>query len=319
MELTPQQLRLYETFFPTDVAKRAEISTLNGRFVHYTTADAAVGIIRDKTIWMRKSAVMNDFMEIEHGMACLNEAYKGETGALFRSRLNEIFPNFTTDLENRFNSWLPTFRADTYLTSMSEHSPHEDKIGRLSMWRAYGGTTGIALVMRNTPFMGNSTALKAYSSAVQYLSAVMFEQELAKISDAISRESDLLNEAGYESVMNNVFSMMRFAVLCTKHPGFIEEREWRILYSPKFDPSEKITQGLEIVRGTPQMVQKIPLKSFPDEGLFGADIPSLLDHIIIGPTQYPTAVYEAFVSLLQAADVKDAESKVWTSSIPLRQ
>ena len=42
---------------------------------------------------------------------------------------------------------------DTYLTSISEHRNKEDTFGRLSMWRAYGETTGVALVMNNSPFL----------------------------------------------------------------------------------------------------------------------------------------------------------------------
>ena len=38
---------------------------------------------------------------------------------------------------------------------------------------------------------------------------------------------------GRETVSASAFNMLRFAVLCTKHPGFLEEREWRIIASPR--------------------------------------------------------------------------------------
>lgn len=319
MDISAEELKLLEIFFPIDVRKRLDVEQNNRRFVHYTSAEAAVGIIRNREIWMRKSSVMNDFMEFEYGMECLRSAYASGTGELFRARLDEMFPGFTTDLEKRFDSWIPMFRTDTYLTCMSEHLESEDRIGRLSMWRAYGGTTGVAFVMKNTPFMAVSDTLKAYSSAVQYLDRERFAAELGKISDSLAANVALVQEAGFEHVMGLVFIMMRFAALCTKHPGFLEEKEWRIIYTPSFERSSTISESIETIRGIPQMVCKIPMKNSPSEGLHEADIPSLLDHLIIGPTEHPRATHEAFVALLDEAGVEDAQRKVWVSDIPVRQ
>ncbi|MDO9460255.1 MAG: hypothetical protein Q7N95_09115, partial [Alphaproteobacteria bacterium] len=97
MDISAEELKLLEIFFPIDVRKRLDVEQNNRRFVHYTSAEAAVGIIRNREIWMRKSSVMNDFMEIEHGMECLKAAYASETGKLFRTRLDGMFPGFTTD------------------------------------------------------------------------------------------------------------------------------------------------------------------------------------------------------------------------------
>jgi len=40
----------------------------NVRFVHYTSAAAAVGIVSTKSIWMRNVTCMNDFSEIDYGL-----------------------------------------------------------------------------------------------------------------------------------------------------------------------------------------------------------------------------------------------------------
>ena len=72
-------------------------------------------------------------------------------------------------------------------------------------------------------------------------------------------------------------------MLCTKHPGFHEEKEWQVIYSPKFERSEYLKDDLQVIRGTPQPIVEIPLKNIPQEGFFGAAIPEILDRIIIGP------------------------------------
>jgi len=121
-----------------------------------------------------------------------------------------------------------------------------------------------------------------------------------------------------EILIANIFTMFRFAVLCTKHPGFGEEKEWRAVYNPQLEFSDRIKKDIAVIQGVPQTIMKIPMVSYPDEGMLGAELPELLDHIIIGPTQYPDVIREAFVDMLAAAGVTDANKKVVMSDIPLR-
>src|ERR1039458_4464080 len=37
------------------------------RFVHYTSAEAALKIIRSKRLWMRNTTCMSDYREVRHG------------------------------------------------------------------------------------------------------------------------------------------------------------------------------------------------------------------------------------------------------------
>jgi hypothetical protein len=73
-----------------------------------------------------------------------------------------------------------------------------------------------------------------------------------------------------------------------------------------------------VIRGVPQPVYKIPLQNITEINLVAA-IPELFDRIIIGPTQYPLALGEAFQELLTEAGVKDPENKICISDIPLRR
>ncbi len=272
---------------------------------------------------MRKSSCMNDFMEIEHGFECLNAAYKGNKEKVI-SILDGIFPGACEKLEQRFNSWLPHFRTNTYIACISEHGDEttgdeEDKIGRLSMWRAYGGVTGVAIVMNGGPFLRPSAALKAYTSPVAYLSVDKFEEEFHRLLDGIAENSAVLKMMGEEAIVDQMFEAFRYAILCTKHPGFREEREWRVIYNHVFDKSDRLIADVQSIRGTPQPIFKIPLINIPHEGLSGIELAELIERVIIGPTQFPVAIMEALTSLLSAAKMTDASSKVFISDIPLRQ
>lgn len=318
MEYSPDELRLIQLFFPYAFARQVEIQSSGRRFVHYCSADAAVSMLSNKEVWMRKSSVMNDFMEIDHGINCLNVVYNNESGEKFRSVLNGMFPNIVSELEDMFRSWVPHFRMHTYLTCISEHDDEEDTLGRLSMWRAYGGVTGVAIVLNPNVFLSPSNALKAYTSPVAYLSPMSFAEHFKGIVSEIENSADFVQKVSRQIILDNVFHMLRFAILCTKHPGFHEEREWRIIYSPTYEKSDRIRMDHASIRGIPQPICKIPLEDVPEEGLIGASIPGLVNRVIIGPTLYPSAMYETFVRLLQDAGVAEAESKVCVSDIPLR-
>lgn len=318
MEPTPDQIRLAEIFLPFASERQAAARSNGTRFVHYTRADAAMNILRTKEVWMRKTSCMDDFMEVEHGRECLLAAYDAEEGKKFRAALDRVFQGICAEIEGLFNGWMPHFQTDTYLTCVSEHDDAEDTFGRLSMWRSYRDTTGVALVMKNGPFLSPSDALKAYTSPVAYLTDKGLKGELEKIAHALETDLEFLRAQDRQTIVGHVFGAFKYAVLCTKHPGFREEREWRVIYSPTLEKSDRIVKDIQVIGGTPQPIYKIPLRNVPQEGLVGAEIPELIDRIIIGPTQYPSATREAFAHLLSEAGVDDPASRVFVSDIPLR-
>ena len=106
--------------------------------------------------------------------------------------------------------------------------------------------------------------------------------------------------------------------ICLKHEGFHEEREWRVIHLPGRHSGEHIQSSIEVIGGLPQRVYKIPLRSNAEACLTGLDPDELLDRVIIGPTQYPFAMFDAFVSVLTAAGVREAANRVVISQIPVR-
>jgi hypothetical protein len=232
--LTPDQIRVLEIFYQYAYRKNLSVSADDARFVYYTTADTALLILQNKEIWMRNATCLNDFMEIEHGFNCLNAAYGSQSGR-FKAVVDGIFPGSSARIEQLFNGWLPHFRRDTYISCFSEHDPTENRIGRLSMWRAYGGDRGIAIVVKTAPFLRQTDALRAYSSPVAYLDIDGFQSEFSALLDRIEANRDFIESLGEDLLTTHLFTVFRSAMVCTKHPGFAEEREWRVIYSPTFN------------------------------------------------------------------------------------
>lgn len=319
MDSTSNETRLRKIIFPVAFENQEAVQRAGKRFVHYTRADAAMNIIKSHEVWMRKSSCMNDFMEVEHGLRCVIAAYKSDDiGNRFKLGLDNVFDGLRVEVETLFDSWIPHFQTHTYFSCFSEHDDEEDIFGRLSMWRAYSATTGVALVVNPAPFFGASGKLKVYASPVAYLSDRAFQEKFFEVAKGIEENAEFLRSLGRDAVKAHIFAMLKFAVLCTKHPGFREEREWRIVYSPTQETSELLVKDIQVIAGTPQPIFKIPLKDIPEDGVIGIELSKFLNRIIIGPTQYPAAMREAFIELLAAANVEHPESKVFISDIPLR-
>jgi hypothetical protein len=316
--MTREEFKLFELFHPHAAQKLEEVKGKK-RFVHYTSARAAKSIIESACIWMRNVTCMNDYSEVQHGLECLFAAYNSDIGKKFRDALDIWFPGLCKEVEELFNGWLPEMRYGTYIVCVSEHEDKENMLGRLSMWRAYGRTTGVALVFNSDPFFNESNALNAFSSPVAYKSAEEYQHDFKNMIERLLEHASLLRHLGGDALKERLFATFMLTGVCTKHPGYLEEKEWRVIHLPKIYESKHLIKSLEVIGEGPEIVYKIPLKNIPGEGLRGIEVPELLHSIIIGPTDYPLATRDAFVEMLTSAGVQNAGQKVLVSEIPLRR
>lgn len=310
--------RLGNIFFPYAQARTRDVRRAGNRFAYYTTAEVAASILKHQMVWLRNAMVMNDFREVEHGFDCLRTAWEGPSGKLMKEALAISHPDLPADVEEMFNNLWPSIRTDTYLYCFSEHDSSEDLRGRLSMWRAYGSNTGVALVFNGRVMHSTSNVLGAYTSPVLYANPPEFADDFMNVATRIRSEAEYLKYIDPGVVKELVFQMMRFAVLCTKHPGFREEREWRVIASPTLHPDGRNRREVEVVRGVPQLVVKIDLKNDPDRGLTGLELPELIERIIIGPCEFPAVTALALNRLLANAGITDGRQRIFITDIPLR-
>ena len=315
---TPLDIKMNEIFFPHAAKRQLAAIDSNQRFVHYCDASAAMSIIQNKQVWMRNATWMNDPGEIKYGIDRLVQAAKSPDGERLRDVLNAVWPNFVSHFDDVFLSWLDDFQNETYITCFTEQLEDEEVIGRLSMWRAYGRERAVAFVVNGGPILRPSAAIAARSSPVAYASETRFLAEFKNLVDQIAENRELLAGLPEETTFNNLFAAFRYAVICTKHPAFHEEREWRVVYQPNFQASDRLIEDTVVLAGVPQRIFKIPLKDYPSEGFYGAEMPEFLHRLIIGPGIGADAVRREFVRLLESAGVEDADTKVIVSDVPLR-
>lgn len=305
-------------FFPYANQKRMEFQSANRSFIYYTTAATALKALRNREIWMRLTGVMNDHSEVQHGINCLQTALESASGQQLANSLNGCFPGLHEEVLNLFGQWVPSIFADTFITCISEHEVEDRAYGKLSMWRAYGGNAGVALVLNPYVFFAETQALAAYTSPVLYANADGLQAKLSEVAHNIFTNTSYVQAMGRENTKAAVFHALRFAAICTKHPAFKEEREWRIASSPSMQRSEYVKQFQEVIGGIPQPILKIELNDQPSEGLVGLQPQHFIEQILIGPCEFPNIIARSFIEELQQLGFINPSAKISVTGIPLR-
>lgn len=294
------------------------------RFVHYTTAEAALSIIQAKKIWLRKTTCMSDYLEVEHGFEILRKFFGNEAKlGIFSKALDECVPGAAQEAIELFNKHLGSVRSSTYIASISEHNSEEDTHGRLSMWRAFGGDTGrVAIVFRlpwyTEELIEGMNALNIFFSPVVYLTEKEYEEEFVTIVNNIKNNCELLKSIERSKIVNSIFHMFLTSTVCLKHHGFREEQEWRVIHYPNLWNSPLMKSEIKVINGVPQKIYELPLNATDAPSLAGLDFSSIFERLIIGPTEYSRAMFEAFSETLSNIGVRDANERICISNIPIR-
>ncbi|GGE86256.1 DUF2971 domain-containing protein [Stappia taiwanensis] len=317
--INEDEIRNFEIFHPYAFEKTINAIERPHPFVHYCTSAAAASMFDTENVWMRNATWMNDTSEIRYGIKCLDSALSSEAAKELNNILEINFPGIVNDINELTSAWTPHFAQETYITCLTEQLPNEELMGRLSMWRAYGGDANpVAISVSNGPFLRPSSALNAYTSPVAYLSKKEFCEEYERVARNIINNIDYLKERGRNHVLSYLFSAYRYAIICTKHPSFYEEREWRIIYQPTFELSRRLIEDQVVISHAPQRIFKIPLKDVPEEGFYGATLPDLFRKLLIGPSKSSDHLKREFIRTLEKKGVKNASAKVEISDVPLR-
>jgi hypothetical protein len=187
------------------------------------------------------------------------------------------------------------------------------------MWRAFGGATARVGLVLNVPIRSKGAEeMKLIFSPVAYFKNNEADQMVSEAVKKIIANTDFLKTVGREEIFNWIFYMLLIGATCTKHEGFSEEKEWRVVHCPQLYPTLLITPSTEIYGGVPQNVYLLPLDKIFNPILDDIDFAKLFDRLIIGPSPYPTAMFDAYVDALSKAGVVDADKKIFISGIPIR-
>ncbi len=306
--------------FHCDYHKRMEeLKKSTNKLVHYTSASAGLKILQNKEIWMRRVSCMNDFSEVQHGKDLFIDLWKNTEKDIVQ-KLTSLFSD-NGDVFNEVIGELEKISAfnilHSYITCFSEHLESEDKYGRLSMWRGYGKGTGIALVLKKDIFCSDYDSLGVCTSPVAYLNKDDIKDKFISLVTDLEENKQKIDFKNIQrdDLHDFLIEWLEILILSIKHPAFCEEKEWRVI---SFENAKGIKKDIIDLNGMPQPVQKIPLSEKLQTDGDEFSVNEILDHIIIGPTQYAIPIYQALVEELEKLNVENAKGKVIFSDIPYR-
>ena len=77
----------------------------HARFAHYTTAEAALSIIRAKRFWLRNTNCMSDYREVQHGFDIFNRYFLDAAKKKgFVDAFNSCIPGVADEAFTAFNN-----------------------------------------------------------------------------------------------------------------------------------------------------------------------------------------------------------------------
>jgi hypothetical protein len=86
-----KQIKLQSIFLPYTKERRDAVVAQKGKFVHYTSAENAMNIIKSKKLWMRNTKCMNDYMEVSQGHFLLVHFFEDKTRKKYFCNVLEPF------------------------------------------------------------------------------------------------------------------------------------------------------------------------------------------------------------------------------------
>lgn len=314
------ELQLTRILAPEKLEARNRLK--DQQLVHYTSAENAMRILKFGEVWLRNLRVMNDVSEVDHGLSFMRASIQADPtdrsqfGGLKAAlhSLDSVFPGIANQLLQNFDGAFWWVRNETYVACLSDVQEDENGLGRLSMWRNYAaGQTGVGIIVKTDLFGYDSPDRGVYSTPVLYDTEQQLDARLQVTAGAILQNAEFLRkDVGLDLVRWSFGQLMRDYAIGFKHPGFKEEREWRVFHTLNVDNLQKLKIETEAIAGVPQRILKFNLKdndmSYPD----------LIAGLIIGPSPHQRVIAQSLADVLRVQGMTEDQFTIQFSPIPLR-
>jgi hypothetical protein len=288
---------------------------------HYTSLETAEKILETNELWFSNPLFMNDWEEmrfgINQGIMLLDRTSHVRT-ALKQDRRIQLFKQA---FGHFFEQLDKVQLLDVYVFCLSEHKPNNDD-GLLSMWRGYGGHG------RGTALVFDTSNLRFVPGAPMYLCKVEYgnhEERTATLEELLRGWASIVEQTEISDqqipiAAHNALSLFKFYGLTSKHVGFLEEQEWRIIYLADLDANKTLEPRFSYALGAQGVEPKLKFKferhsagSYPEHNLG-----DLLHKIVLGPSVSSPLAKMAFIRMLQKIGRQEYSNRVVASRIPLR-
>lgn len=304
-----------------DLLPEDNFETRKPLLAHYTSISTAERIIVDEQIWFSNPLYMNDYEEVRFGMAQGLRAVmqSADLQAALVTDVRRI--QFRTSFQKYYDLFANQHVLDTYVFCLSEHDVN-DNDGLLSMWRGYGGSgSGVALVIdtsKLSPVVDSSLILARVSYGSPKERIEWIRKKVVDFAAILS--STNIPDEGLDVAAAAFFERLKLFAVFSKHRGFHEEREWRVVYLPTRDPEGKLKTMFGYLIGPRGLEPKLKFRLAPVDGVTSLEfsLGMILERILLGPTVSSPLAVSTFHRLLEVNDRGNLKDRVRASGIPFR-
>jgi hypothetical protein len=288
---------------------------------HYTSLDVLEKILATNEVWLSNPLFMNDLEEVRFGFIHGVRALKESSAIKDALKTDARYASFVTALDHYVNYYEREHLLDTYVFCLSEQAP-EDRDGLLSMWRGYGGNgKGAALVFDTSKLTYLETS-PLIVAPVQYGSSeerYKWCERTASIIAGVLAQNHFPDDQVHVATAAAVERIKLFA-LFSKHHGFKEENEWRVVYMSDRDTDRRLKPLLHYLNGPRGIEPKLRYKIEPVEGVTALDLSleRLLLAILLGPSTSSPLALRSVARMLEVIGKPELKDRLFASSIPFR-
>lgn len=305
----------------SDLKEDEHFPSVRPLLAHYTSLSTMESIFRNEEIWMSHPFLMNDDEELKWGIVegvkriRTNEAIVSTFGSASNYAAFLEAVELARDTEGSTNA------LDTYVACLCRHEKN-DTDGLLSMWRAYGADGGGVAIVFDTNALVEDDDSPLIIAPVRYATTeeryAWMDWALSICSKAITSFGPSANDVSIGQIASAYFQRLRYFALFTKHAAFREENEWRVVYFPDRDESQRYAGLLSYAISHKGIQPKLKLR-FGQEAI-GAPVllEELVYSILLGPTAGSLLSQHALKRMFHTLGKPRLAEKVDFSSTPYR-
>jgi Protein of unknown function (DUF2971) len=288
------------------LARAADLPTT---VYHYTDAAGLLGIIRTGQLWASHANFVNDSGELRY------------VDGLLEQVIAELSHEFDANLVHPYLSAIPGLFKEVvvdnfefYIACFCEHGD------QLSQWRGYPSTGGGYAIGFDPTVLGKGRLLRNVIYDVDEQRALLtaaLRPACELIRDAYALSYDAESEYIQKSAVMAAQAAVSSVAECSwsfKHPGFAEEKEYRLL---RASANERDGRYRVVPKMRASLFGLLPYTTI-DFVQPGADAVPAITEVVVGPNQHPVQAIQAVRHLLAGAGYVNADTMVRESAIPLR-
>ena len=288
---------------------------------HYTSVSVLEAILRNNEVWFSNPLFMNDMEEVRFGINVGANLFVSSSEIETSCGTKRRFEMLKAAFDHYYKTFANEHVLDHYVFCLSEHAK-EDNDGLLSMWRGYGGNGSGAAIVFDTAKLAAREQSPLIIANVHYGTP---ERRVEWLRERFTQFAGIVANSNIEDdqlwlAAFFFFERLKLFALFTKHRGFLEENEWRVVYMRDRDEGKVFDRMFSYWVGPRGVEQKLKLKIEAIPGLpeTNLTLPEIVDRIILGPSLSSPLARGAILKMLDTLGLSALKARVIASTIPFR-